>query len=59
MPDQQRSLTAVSAYERRIVKLEKEKRLLAEKLEIKTDSKRPFDEMFELAFSFLANPWKL
>ncbi len=53
------SLTAVSAYERRIAKLEKEKHLLAEKQELGRESKRPFDEMFELAFSFLANPWKL
>lgn len=53
------SQTAVSAYERRIANLEKEKLILVEKLATGTGPKRSFEEMFELAFTFLANPWKL
>ncbi len=53
------SATAVGAYEQRIAKLEREKLIVAEKLAAKPGPKRSFDEMFELAFRFLANPWKL
>ncbi len=53
------SPTAISAYEQRIAKLEKEKHLAAEKLEIGCGPVAPFDQMFELAFRFLASPWKL
>ena len=51
--------TAVTAYERRIAKLEKDKLLKAEKLEQGSGPQRPFDEMFELALEFVSNPWKL
>lgn len=51
--------TAIKAYERRIGKLEKDKLLKAEKLENSGSPKRGFDEMFELAFTFLSNPWKI
>ena len=53
------SPTAIKAYEARIAKLEKEKHLTAEKLETGTQPARPFEEMFELALAFLANPSKL
>ena len=53
------SNTAVAAYERRITKLEKDKLLKTEKLENGTHPQRSFEEMFELALTFLSNPWKL
>ena len=53
------SETAIKAYEARIAKLEKEKLLAAERLETGTEPARSFDEMFELALAFLANPSKL
>jgi len=53
------SNTAVTAYGRRIARLEKDKLLKTEKLETGTAPQRPFDEMFELALQFLSNPWKL
>lgn len=51
--------STVSAYERRIAKLEKEKLLVSEKLSQKPGPKRTFDEMFEHAFGFLSSPWKI
>jgi len=53
------SITTAKAYEQRISKLEKDKLVLAEKLKNGLGPKRTFEEMFELAFTFLANPWKL
>jgi site-specific DNA recombinase len=52
------SASVVSAYERRIAKLEKDKLLLNETLQTNAAPRRSFDEQFELAFEFLANPWK-
>lgn len=55
------SAPTISAYERRIAKLEKEKLLASEKLAQKPGPKRTFDEMFELACEFLSshcNMWK-
>lgn len=55
------SATTVSAYERRISRLEKEKLIAAEKLAQKPGPKRTFEEMFEHACNFLASPlniWK-
>ncbi len=49
----------VAACEKRIVQLERSKLVLAEKRENIGRPQRPFEEMFELAFSFLANPSKL
>ena len=49
----------VAAYEDRIGALEREKLVLAEKLESGGQSYRPFEEMFELALSFLSNPCKI
>ena len=51
--------SAVAAYERRLAKLERDKAVKAEKLETGGRPQRSFEEMFELAFCFLANPWKL
>ena len=49
----------IAAYEKRLTKLERAKLILAEKLEIKATPTHTFDELFELACSFLANPWKI
>ncbi len=51
--------TAIAAYEKRIAKLEREKLIASEKLKSGIGPKRSFSDMFELACSFLANPWKL
>lgn len=53
------STTIISAYERRLGKLESEKLLTAEKLANGTGPQRSFEEMFELALSFFSNPWEL
>ena len=49
----------ISAYEAKIDALEKEKLIVAEKLENAGQVQRPFDEMFELACQFLSSPWKI
>ena len=51
--------TAVTAYERRIAKLEKDKLLAEEMLSSGMTPKHSFEQMFERAFAFLSNPWKL
>ena len=51
--------SVITAYENRIDTLEKEKLIMAEKLLKSGKSQRTFEEMFELAFTFLANPQKL
>ncbi len=51
--------TVVQAYEQRIAKLEREKLTLAERLQASAKPQRPFEEMFELALGFLANPCNL
>ena len=48
----------MSAYEKRIEKLEMEKLVLSEKITEKTKPTRSFAEMFELSLEFTANPWK-
>lgn len=48
--------SVVSAYEKRIDALEREKLVLREQLENKGQNKRPFGEMFKLTMQFLANP---
>lgn len=53
------SATAIAAYERRIAALEREKLAADEKLANGPGPRRTFEEMFELAMTFLANPWKL
>ncbi len=49
----------ISTYEARIGELEKEKLILSSKLENTGQPTHTFEEMFEHAMSFLANPWKL
>lgn len=53
------SEATISAYERRIAKLEKDKLIITEKLEASGTPRRSFDEQFEIAFQFLANTLKL
>ncbi len=53
------SSSVVSAYEARVDKLEKEKRLLNEQLAESGKPQASFDEMFELAVLFLSSPWKI
>ena len=49
----------ISAYEKRIAKLQREKLLLVERAEISAKPQARFEELFELAFRFLANPYEL
>ncbi len=51
--------SVISAYEKRIAKMEREKLVMQEKLESGPKPKATFDELFELAQSFLANPCKI
>ena len=51
--------TLVKSYEARIVKLEREKLLWAEKAENTSGPRRRFGELFELSMTFLANPCNL
>jgi DNA invertase Pin-like site-specific DNA recombinase len=51
--------SVVRAYEKRIAGLERQALVLREKSENAGQRKQPFDELFELAIKFLANPWNL
>ena len=51
--------TAISAYEKRIAKLEREKMIAQENASKTRGPKRSSDEMFERAMDFLSNPCKL
>ncbi|MEM1346876.1 MAG: recombinase family protein, partial [Pseudomonadota bacterium] len=51
------SPAVISAYETRIAILEREKLIWTEKAANQGQPKRPFDEVFELAMTFLSNPW--
>ncbi|MCK5285456.1 MAG: recombinase, partial [Alphaproteobacteria bacterium] len=51
--------SVIKAYEDRITTLEKEKLVMAEKMQKQHKPQRSFDEMFELAIAFLGNPQKL
>lgn len=53
------SSSVVAAYEKRIVQLERQKLLLAEKAETGIRQPGTFEETFKLAFAFLSNPSKL
>ncbi len=52
------STATVAAYERKIEQLEKERLLLAEKLEKQTHPKATSEQMLELCLTFLASPRK-
>ncbi|MGH1479473.1 MAG: hypothetical protein ACRBM6_12280 [Geminicoccales bacterium] len=51
--------SVIAAYEARIGKLEREKLVIPEKLDNYAKPRHSFEELFELAFDFLRNPWKL
>ncbi len=53
------SPTLITAYEKRIEKMEREKLILDEKLQNKGKPLHTFEQMFEHALQFLSNPWKL
>jgi site-specific DNA recombinase len=47
------------AYEARIAKMEREKLVLEEIIAKTGQSRHTYEELFELALTFLANPWKI
>ncbi len=51
--------SVMRAYEKRIAGLERQALVLREKSQNASQPKQPFDELFELAIRFLANPWNL
>lgn len=53
------SLTIISAYEKRVEKMEREKLILDEKLSHHSAKSDTFEQMFEHAMQFLSSPWKL
>lgn len=53
------SPTVIKAYEKRIGQLEREKLLLDEKIAKCGTPARGYDETFQTAMTFLANPWNL
>ena len=53
------SPTLITAYEKRIEKMEREKLILDEKLQNQGKPMHTFEQMFEHALQFLSNPWKL
>ncbi len=54
-----KSESVISAYEKRIEKLEREKMVMSEKLENNAKPVHSFAEMFELSLKFIANPWNI
>ncbi|MCG7492486.1 recombinase family protein [Thalassobius sp. Cn5-15] len=53
------SPTIITAYEKRIEKMERTKLILDEKLEKQPAKAHTFEQLFEHAMQFLSNPWKL
>lgn len=53
------SATVVDAYENRIAQLERKKLALLEKSQNQGKTRHPFEELFERALTFLANPCKI
>ena len=51
--------SVVSAYQKRVAKLEREKVLAEEKLAQSEKPRHTFEESFEHAMQFLANPWNI
>ncbi len=51
--------SVIAAFEKRIDKLEREKLVMAEKTVARDKPLRPFNELFELAISFLSSPYKI
>lgn len=52
------STTIISAYEKRVEKMEREKLILDEKLSQHGSKPDTFEQMFEHATQFLSSPWK-
>ncbi|NQW11217.1 MAG: recombinase, partial [Alphaproteobacteria bacterium] len=50
------SPTVIARYEQRITELERERLVMAEKLESEGKPRKSFDEMFELTLRFISNP---
>ena len=53
------SETVIAAYEKKITKLENDKLIQLERLANKAKPKHTFEEIFELAMTFLSNPWNI
>ena len=53
------SPTVITAFEKRIEKLERQKLVMDEKLQNQGKPEHPFQEMFELAMQFFASPYKI
>ncbi|MEO0958985.1 MAG: recombinase zinc beta ribbon domain-containing protein [Pseudomonadota bacterium] len=51
--------TVIAAYEAQIGKLEREKTIKAEKLQSIQKPRHAYEELFELALTFLSKPWKI
>ncbi|NDW47482.1 recombinase [Ruegeria sp. PrR005] len=51
--------SVISAYEKRLARLEQDKLVAQEKLGKTAEPSHSFDQLFELACAFLASPWKL
>ena len=51
--------SVASAYEKRLARLEQDKLVAQEKLSKTAQPSHSFEQLFELASAFLANPWKL
>ena len=51
--------SVIAAYEKRIAKLEREKAITTEQATMLGTPRHTFEESFEHAMTFLANPWKL
>ena len=51
--------SVVSAYEKRLARLEQDKLVAQEKLGKTAEPAHSFEQLFELACAFLASPWKL
>jgi hypothetical protein len=49
----------ISAYEKKIAKLEGDKQIMVEKLAQKATTLHSFDQMFELSLRFLSSPWNI
>jgi len=51
--------SVISRYEDKIAELEKDKRILAEKMQLQAEPKGSFEQKLKPVLRFLAHPWKL
>ena len=49
--------TVIAAFEKKITKLERDKLILADRIDQKAQPKHTLEEIFELSMTFLSNPW--